>query len=546
MAVAFRTQGWAANVFQWIYLNAGLPTMLSVLLWVFPGRPAAVARIATAVLTGLVPLLAFLMLRGAVSLPVRAAAALLLAAWPGQIAFSGVVAQDNWVIAPVVAAVCLAVRALAGRAAHPLAAAVVYAVAVWMRQEMLVALLPAVLVAVVGQRDGAGRRLATFAAIAAIFIGAIVVQRGRATGRFRLTTFHGARTLAGSYAPGAALQWSDPTPFLTALGTNPDAPDERVTLAALTAEVESHPVFHAVHRSAALANSWLHADTEDLYWSLDASGVQPRPARGRRVAARLRPILDATQLALHAAFVAAILLAFRSPRRSILAVIGGVILLKFAVHLLIVSAGRFVVPIEALEALMVALVLPDVSARPRRAAAAAVAGIAVVSMLDLSLPLAEGWILRHEVIPQRTYRFTLRDRPGKGELRCVVDAGWVSALGAGNARLELLRPIRRPETARAACRTAGAFDPGEMLEIDGTGSPESAGFSERTLIDGREVRGPRQDGNSSTWISLSDPGGTPASIEIGIALAPDGVRSPSAAPAGIDFRITHPRGEAGS
>ena len=193
LARLMRDVSWTVPSWHWIYLSPGLPLALSFVLRLFPGPPEDVARLATAVVCGLVPLLPFALWRGVVSFRVRLLAGLLLALWPGQVFFSGVVAQDNWVLPPTVALACLATRALARRAAagRPVLAGLLYALAVAMRQEMLVALLPLLLAgAGLGSREESreNRTLAQ-AALCALAAGLplllLAIQRELATGPLR-------------------------------------------------------------------------------------------------------------------------------------------------------------------------------------------------------------------------------------------------------------------------------------------------------------------------------------------------------------------------
>ena len=135
LARLMRDVSWTAPSWRWIYFSPGLPLTLSLVLRLFPGPPEDVARLATAVVCGLVPLLPFALWRGVVSFRVRLLAGVLLALWPGQVFFSGVVAQDNWVLPPTVALACLAARALlAGGRGRPVLAGLLYALAAAMRQ----------------------------------------------------------------------------------------------------------------------------------------------------------------------------------------------------------------------------------------------------------------------------------------------------------------------------------------------------------------------------------------------------------------------------
>ncbi|HEY9422878.1 MAG TPA: hypothetical protein VIW92_15810, partial [Thermoanaerobaculia bacterium] len=151
-----RDHGLTSFDWSWQFFSPGLPVVLSGLFGIAPDAdPDAAARLATAVACGLTPVLPFVIWRGILPFWTRLLAGAMLALWPGQAMFSGVVAQDNWVLPPTVALGALAGRALLSSRAWPVAAGLLYALGVAMRQEMLVALLPLLLAAAgVGDRTG--------------------------------------------------------------------------------------------------------------------------------------------------------------------------------------------------------------------------------------------------------------------------------------------------------------------------------------------------------------------------------------------------------
>ena len=221
LALAVRDSSWTVPDHHWDLYSPGLPLILAALLRLFPGSPETVARIATATVCGLLPLLPFAIWRGALPLWVRSLAGGTLALWPGQVLFTSVVAQDNWVLLPTVALAALAARSLLERdAGHPLAAGLLYGLGVAIRQEMLVALLP-LLLAAGGLGDGRGRRprnlrirnLGLLLLATVLPLLAIATHRSLATGRFALTSGHGGLAMLGSYVPGASADyWTDPPP----------------------------------------------------------------------------------------------------------------------------------------------------------------------------------------------------------------------------------------------------------------------------------------------------------------------------------------------
>src|SRR6185369_8277893 len=186
-----RLYGIFANEAFCEYFNPGMPLVLSVLFRIVPGDPGTVARWATAIVCGLVPVVPFLIWRGVLPFWVRVLAGAMLGLWPGQIVFSGVVAQDNWILLPTVGLAALAVRTLmvqraaksaerslgaadrsvcatsSGENGWPIAAGLLLAGGAIIRQEMLVVLLPLFLAAAGVVTLRAGWRRVTAAALAA-------------------------------------------------------------------------------------------------------------------------------------------------------------------------------------------------------------------------------------------------------------------------------------------------------------------------------------------------------------------------------------------
>ena len=299
-----RRQGWAPGTWHWIQFNPGLAMALSLVFRFFPD-PEMAARHATAVWTGLMPLLPFLLWRPFLSLRWRFLAGLLLALWPGQIFFSGVVAQENWALLPAVALGALAVRVAAGRrkaAARPLAAGVLLAACAAFRQELLVALLPAAIAAAgLLRRDGARlRRAAGLAAAAAVPLLALACQRYQASGRFAITTEHGGLALLGSVVPGAAdAGWVDPRAYMAAV--EPELLENRTVarkaasrLAA--AEWRRRPAFHLLRSASVSGRLAVESDADSLFWSIGSRPGAAGGADGWRRRPALRALVPAPAL----------------------------------------------------------------------------------------------------------------------------------------------------------------------------------------------------------------------------------------------------------
>ena len=499
-ALAMRDQSIAAPGYYWDVFNIGPPLVLSVLLRLFPHDPEATARLATAVWTGLMALLPFLIWRRVMPLWVRLLAGALLALWPGQVLFSGVVAQDNWVTSPAVAVAALAARVLAERRAYPVAAGLLFALAVAMRQEMMYVLLPALLVSA-GVVALAGPR-AKRAALCALAVGvpflAMAWQRQAATGHFALSSGHLGYTLLGTVRPGAThLGWDDPVSYVATVKPELVRDRQRLfheTLPLALAEVRRRPVFQAARVVAAALRTPFVADAEDLYWSLSAEGVQPpeRQAAAATLAARAGPLLLLEACAIHALFVAALLLGSWRRDAAVL-VVAATVLAKMMLHAVLVSTGRFFVPAIALELVTIALgcwLLVRTQAWRAGAVAAAI-GVAFAAATPFAARALSAEVRERDPTDvQRIYRFTLTGAGHQGVLDCVVSQGKLTALDPEFAVLEPLHaPAPAGEVAAADCALRDGHAGGEPLSIglDGPAGELAGSVRRRVMLDGREV-----------------------------------------------------------
>jgi hypothetical protein len=502
-ALAFRDQSLTPPGYYWDVFNVGPALALSLLLRIFPDSPETTARLATAVWTGLMPLLPFAFWRGVLPLWVRVLAGGALALWPGQIFFSGVVAQDNWVTPPTVALAALAVRSLLGGGrGHPVAGGLLYALAVAMRQEMLYALFPLVLAAAgfATRRGRSWRNLGLCALAVGLPFLAMALQRQEATGRFGLSSGHAGYTLLGTVAPGAtASYWSDPVSYVAA--ARPELVKDRQRLFSETMplaldELRRRPGFHTLRTLSAALKFPFDSDAENLYWSVQAAGTLPAPrqAAGAAFAARMSPLLKLEMAGLQALFLASVALGLWRRNPAILAVALAA-LLKITLHAAIVAQGRFFTPATALEILTVALGAWEASRFPSLRKPALV--------LALALPLAAGlalsgrwlvsWVRQNDPVDdrQRTYRFTLAHWFHRGTLDCIVRQGRLTALGYDAAVLAPFHLNPAPgEVAAASCTLTGTGEPASLvLQISDPYEPggQPGQVVQRVKIDGVEV-----------------------------------------------------------
>jgi len=491
LALAVRDAGWTVPDRHWDLFSPGLPLLLSVLLRL-PGSPDALARFSTAIACGLLPLLPFRIWRGALPLWARALAGGLLALWPGQVLFSGVVAQDNWVLLPTVALGSLAVRSLVARdGGHPLAAGLLYGLGVALRQEMLVALLP-LLLAAAGLGEPRGRRLRNLGLLLAATLLPLLLlaaHRSMATGRFALTSRHGSLAMLGAYVPGAAENgWTDPLPYIAsvepALMRNRRAMEEagfRLTLA----EVRRRPGFQALRIVDSVVRLFISGEAANLYWSLGSPDVLP-PARrsaGAALAARAAPLLKLEMALLQGLFLAALVLGIARRNRAIL-VLAVAVLLKIALHAVLVAQGRYLLAATALEILAIALGAWEAARAGRgRLGAALAVGAAGALALAIATPRLDAAVRARDLDSQRLYRFPLESAD------CTVASGRLVSLVAGVATLEPFdRDPASGEVAAADCALPGVSPPLRLRLLDGYDPGGLPGrMLQRVLVDGREV-----------------------------------------------------------
>lgn len=459
----------------WEFFNPGLPLVLSVIFRIFPGDPGAVARISTAIACGLLPLLPFLIWRRVLPLWVRLLAGACLALWPGQIFFTGVVAQDNWVLLPSVALASLAVRSLLTRRASPISAGLLYTAGVATRPEMLVVLFPLFLAASVTTFRPPWKRLATAALAAALPLLALAAYRHANTGQFALSTEHGGVSTLGSYIPGAtANAWIDPYPFIASV--RPDLLTNRPALLSAAThlavqEALRRPAFHAVRILSMVVNFSVTGESGNEYWSIEADGVMPAALheRGDALFTLSQTPLRYEMAVIQGLFLAACIIGIRRRNWAIL-LLALVVLLKYALHAAIVAQGRYFYPATAWELLAIAIATYEIVAAPP-------AGKLLLLALSLSLgvvfslallnarPALAAFVRDHDVDQQRTYRFPINVADHGAELNCVVNQGLLVSLN-----------LARESTQTAAIRTievdpAPGASASAVCDLTGTGKP---------------------------------------------------------------------------
>jgi hypothetical protein len=527
-----RDQGLAAPGWGWVQFNPGLPLVLSVLLRLFPSDPASAARVATAVVTGLTGLAPFLVWRHVLAFRGRLLAGLVLALWPGQVFFSGVVAQENWALLPAVALACLGVRGVRrpDLRAHPILAGLLYAATCAIRQEMLVVLLPLLLPAagVLPRGPGRGRRLAFLAVAAGVPLLLLAAERRAASGRFSLTTEHGGLGILGSLVPGAAADgWVDPTAYVAARRPEllRDLKGLRDSAGGLAREeLRRRWRYHAFRAGVASMRLLSDSDAENLFWSVGAADALPdgRRAAGAAFAARWAPALRVELAVIAGLFAGAVISGIRRRDRAIL-LLAAAVLLKLGIQAWISAMGRLMVPAVAFELLAIALAAAALTRPLRRERAVFLAVAASVAVLLLAAtPPLRALARRKDELPLPIRRFPLA-LGGGGFAECTVDAGRLTGVEWGRARLSLAGESPAPgESARVTCDLPrDRSDLTLRLEDPYAPSGYTGRVLERVDADGHEllrhdVGGPE----GATWLAVPLRDSRRVTIEI-LAVRPD-------------------------
>lgn len=536
-SVGFREEGLVPSSHQWQYRSPGMPMALAPILALFPEDPAATARFATAAVCGLLPLLPFFLWRGVLPLSVRAGAGLLLALWPGQILFSGVAAQDNWVLLPTVALGCLAARALlSGEGGHPVAAGLLYAAGVAIRQEALIALLP-LLPAAAGWRlrgERRWRRLGIAGAVAGALVLLLALQRHAATGRFAVGAEAGSLSLLGAYVPGATENyWTDPSAHIAAVAPELLWDDQRMREAGLALtlqEAARRPAFHAARISALTLHFLSAGELDNFYWAIGAEAL-PDPVARERARAHGRSLADLLEFEMGLILgltIAAVAVGIHRRNPAIL-VLTAAVAVKVGLHALIVGQGRYFLASTALQGLILAIAAWEVARRGTAAygAAALAAGLTLGAAVAVKAPgLVEevrSWD-REEI--QRSYRFRIASADESAWLDCEVDRGLLARLNVDRAILELLRKHPAPgEIAAADCRLGGGGS--VALEIEDAFAPGNrpGRVRQRVTVDGEvlfdhDLGAEPGSGWSKVPLGPAGPEPRPVRIEV-VAVDPD-------------------------
>jgi len=478
-------QGPFVDVWHWSLLNAGASTFLAVFMALLPGDTETIARTTTMLAMAAVPLLPFVMLRGVLPDSARILATGLIALHPALILFSGVTAQDNWVTLPALALGCLAVRnCVRMGAGSPAWAAILWGLSLYVRQEMLLVMLPLAIAAAVPMDRTwfRSKAMLVFVACAVMMIVAVGGQRYFATGKFRVTSEHGGTSLLGSYIPGAGFGWIPFESYVASvdpkLADDPDRMAREGTRMAV-AEIMKRPMFHFVRRAEALAYSATGGDGTLTYWSLQGDAQEPeRATEAGALAGRLAPWIQGSMTLMQVLFIGALLLGI-TRRNPALLVLGMTIGIKLSLHFVYPSQARFFLVILALQAIMVGTAFPLLHGRLRRATAAGAAVLVTIGFVmgpAKALPEREAELARiYPAVP--TTRAMLR---GKfATTRCRLTEGRMLDTSASSVTIVVSHPDPSPgERATVTCHSSPTGRGGHMrLEVNDPYEP--GGFPDR-------------------------------------------------------------------
>ncbi|KGM55120.1 hypothetical protein N800_00380 [Lysobacter daejeonensis GH1-9] len=476
----------------WNFFSAGTPTFLSIPLALSGADDATVARVVTATVLAMLPLIPLLVLRGVLPLWSRLLVAGILTLLPSLVVFSGVVAQDNWVQLPTLALASLAVRNACGEGrGYPVWSALLWCVALYVRQEMLVALLPLALLAAWPVRHPpAVRSLVLFSGVALVLMLGVASQRQIATGDFSLASRHGGSSMLGSYVPGAGFGWIAHDDFIAWREPALSGDAERVRAEAgrlAIEEIRARPFFHLVRRAGAVLDTATTRDGTLQYWAFAADdgvtgGRSPVEAAS---AARLgqvssKPVLYASIL-LHALFLGAAYLGFKTRDRALMA-IAIAVLLKVGIHFVVAVQARFFLVVFVLEALAI-----GVAAARLHHSRASLRGTGIVALASglLLLGATTGldrlneWVRAQDAAWVTAGKRQYRVRLPHAVADCQLEGGRVLSAGPSGFMFAVEHSDPEPgEYAELRCQLAALGDGGEVtLEVEDRYAP--GGFLDR-------------------------------------------------------------------
>lgn len=486
--LSFKLDWLAKGNIYWKYFSAGLPLILSLLFRIFPYDPEVISRWATVFITGSTALIPFLVWRDTLSLRARVIAGIFMSLWPGQILFSGIPAQDNWVLPTSVMLAALSVRILVNKeVGRPILGALLYVLTVSIRQEMLICMFPVAVVVVIGSdKKEFIKRSLVAVTIAALAFGFLIVQRGMSTGRYSLSSDHMGLTILGSYIPGSGRGWGNPLPYLAIAAPEELQQDDyqKISVELALKELFSRPRYHLIRAIGTVSFHLFQAEDNYYWWSLSKQGVlsADKIDEATLFISKTDSWIKLPALLVQFFFFSSLFYVIFVERRKLLTVLPVlmVIFLKVSIHSVIVSEPRYYLTVIALQ-IVVFSVLVDGILLTRKTGPiflGVLFGGGMVAGLIFLAQYAQKTIDMYDGIRQKNYAFPLMVEGLK--VNCVLDKGvLLYQLNSGGAiRLEHQDPAPG-EFSRISC---SAFSETTMdIYISIMDGYEQGGTPERIL-----------------------------------------------------------------
>jgi hypothetical protein len=231
----------------------------------------------------------------------------------------------------------------------------------------------------------------------------LIIQRGRATGRYALSTDHLGVSILGAYIPGATGGWTSPIPYLEK--NHPeildDADFEQKASALAWQEFFRRPGFHLIRMSAISLHHLTSVDSQLAYWSLSAEGALPHRYRksAKILQENLTPSLYFYTQFIHWLFLSAMF--FSLTKGQYLKWVSPILLtiiLKTGLHAIIVSQPRYFLVVMAMEILIIALIWDMMfkAANLRMIFRSVIMGLICMTLLILMMNIMNNYVKVHD------------------------------------------------------------------------------------------------------------------------------------------------------
>jgi hypothetical protein len=305
--------------------------------------------------------------------------------------------------------------------------------------------------------------------------------------------------MLGAYVPGAHWNlWTDPKPYIASVDPSLLQDGKKLLKNAPRLAVEEafrRPKFHFARIVYSMTKSFARLDSSNFWWSLLSPEVLSPIYRQRadHFVHRVSPLLTGVSGFIQAMFLAAFFIGLARRHWPIL-VLTSAVLLKILIHAVLVVQARYLVPVVAIELLVIALGAREaLTLTPRwKPFVAILGGLVTVLFVGFAGLKAEAYVRNHDDHSQRTYRFTIYEPKGYGRLQCMIDQGRLTELNIQDASMMFLNEAPRlGEKARAVCQLTRSHKPGPRLSLQVI-HPYYPGvlqgqMVERVVVNGKEL-----------------------------------------------------------